>query len=551
MLPYYVVAPILIAVFLFVFSGVKAVKVLSIIAQTILVGFAGYLFFLCKDGDIITNVGGYDSVLGITLRADTLSSVFVVLTTFAFLMAAIYSFGEDSGKLFWFLLFIWQGLLLGIFLTRDLFNIFVLVEVATVVVSVLIMFNRDNRSMYDGMFYLMASIVAMQFYLFGVGYIYKLTGVLDMEAAAVILRELDTSSLILPYALIITAISLKCALLPLFSWLPKAHGTPGAPTAVSALLSGVYIKGGVYLLIRTQVLFQGVDASLFFLVVGIITGIAGFVLAISQTDIKLILAYHTISQVGMIITGLSIGGEYAYTGALYHAVNHALFKSALFLSAGIIIKAYGTRNIYEIHSVFKRYPLVGVATVMAILGITGAPLFNGSISKYFIMYDTGWAVSAALTFINLGTIISFIKYSTMLFSRGDAAVSDEVVVSGKASGEASDSAPSIASAKPVPAPIYRQTVILILGSVCFIGGIFGEEFIRFLFNVRLSVDAAGYLEKTAFFAASLLSGYFIYKYFVQKSTLFSRLRELDIGFRGTCVSIGIFFAAVLVFLGFL
>ena len=522
MLSYFVIAPLLTAVFLYVFSTVKAARMVAVAAQMTLVGFAAQLFFMCKEGDIVTNIGGYESVLGISLKADTLSSVFVVLTAFIFLIATIYSLNEEHEKLYWLLLFIWEALLIGIFLTRDLFNLFVLMEVAMVVVAILIMFNRDTRSLYDGMFYLMVSIVVMQFYLFGVGYIYKLTGVLDMAAVEQALLTVEASSLILPYALIMVAVCMKCAIVPLYNWLPKAHGTPGAPSAISALLSGVHIKSGIYLLMRIQPLFHGIDLGEFFLWIGIITGIVGFVFALSQSDIKLVLAYHTISQVGMIFASLHIADRYSYMGGLYHSINHALFKCALFLSAGALIKAYKTRNIYEIRGVFKQYPLLGTATIMAILGITGAPLFNGSVSKYFILAGTNRLTSYALMFINLGTIISFIKYSSILFGTAN---------------------PEIPKAK---IDISKQISILILGALCFVGGVLGEELIEFLFNVRVSVDAAGYLQKAAFFVGSATAGYFIYKYYVQKSALLKRIHEIDLGFRAVCVSIGAFFALILV-----
>ncbi|MCL2392063.1 MAG: proton-conducting membrane transporter [Oscillospiraceae bacterium] len=553
MLANFVITPILIAVFLYVFASAKAAKIVAIIAQTAFTGLAVYLFFQVKQyGAIITSIGNYESVMGIILRADTLSTVFVALTAISFLMAALYSYNENEGKLFWFLLFVWQSLLIGIFLTRDLFNVFVLVEVAAVVVSVLIMYNRDNRSMYDGMFYLMTGIIAMQFYLFGLGYIYRLTGVLDMEVAAEILSGLDRSSLVLPYALIITGVGLKCAILPLFTWLPKAHGSPSAPTVVSALLSGVHIKSGIYLFMRVQPIFQELDASGFFLVIGTITGIAGFALAICQTDIKLLLAYSTVSQIGLIITSLSIGNEYTTTGAMYHAFNHSLFKAALFMGAGILSKVYGTRNITDIRGVFRRFPFLGCVIFLAILGITGAPLFNGSISKYFIMYGTTWYITWLLIFINLGTIIVFTKFSTMLFGRFEQ---KEVVVSANAKrkGETDfhhrDKTAKLRNyAESIP--VNKQVAIAILGLVCFLGGIFGSEFITFLFNVEVSVDAAGYLEKTMIFAVSVVAGILIYRYVVRDNAFLKRFRAIDFGFRGTCAAMGGFFAAVLIVLGF-
>jgi len=315
--------------------------------------------------------------------------------------------------------------------------------------------------------------------------------------------------------------------MPLFSWLPKAHGTPGAPSSVSAILSGLHIKFGVYLFIRVQGIFENVAFPEFFLIIGIITGIAGFIMALSQSDIKLILAYHTISQIGMIMIGLNIPDIYSITGSTYHIFNHAFFKSALFLCSGIIIEYYGTRDINKIRGVFRQIPIVGISILMAILGITGAPFFNGSISKYFIMSGTNWAVSAAVIFINLGTIISFIKYSTMLFGR----------------------LPQGQEIKKID--VSQQAAVFILGILCLIGGIFGEQFVKFLFNIEVSVDSAGYLQKSAYFVASVIAGYFIFKYYVLKSKLLKHIYEIDLGFRGICISIGGFFAITLITVRFL
>ncbi|MCL2704326.1 MAG: proton-conducting membrane transporter [Defluviitaleaceae bacterium] len=519
MLAYYVIVPILTAILLYTVRIEKVARIIAIIAQTGMFGFAVYLFALTQDGEIINAIGNYANVMGIVLRADALSAVFVLLTAFVFLIAAFYSFNKQTSKLFWFLLFVWQATLIGIFLTGDLFNVFVLLEIATVTVTVLIMFDRNNRSLYDGMIYMMVNIVIMQFYLFGLGYIYKLTGVMDMYTSAALLNETAVEQLYLPYALLMTFVALKCALIPLFSWLPKAHGTPGAPSVVSAVLSGLHIKSGVYLFLRFQAVFQQVDGSAFFLTVGTVTCIAGFLMAMSQKDIKLILAYHTISQVGLIMIGLNLGGPYSHIGGLYHVINHAAFKAALFLTAGIIEKAYGTRNVYEIKGVLKGMPVVGAVTVMAVLGITGAPFFNGSISKYFIGSGVGMPMSGIMMFINLGTIISFIKYSGILGGKTDRGVTK-------------------------PGKI-QQGSVLVLGLLCLSLGLWGEWFIALLFNNTVHVDRMGYLEKSIIFAVTVAAGYFIFKYFVKGSPLFERIRKIDLSFKAICAAMGIFFITVL------
>jgi len=521
MLSFFAMVPIMIAIFLYILPSKKIARVLAVAAQLALTCGAFYLFLLCKEGDVIARIGNYGGVLGIVLKADTLSSVFLILTSFIFLAVTVYNFRDGGSRLFWFFLFIWQGLINGIFLTRDMFNIFVLAEVLTVVVAVLLMLDRNKRSMYDGMVYLMVNIVAMQFYLFGIGYMYKLTGVLDMDAAAQAIGLLDKSSLALPFALIMTAISLKCALMPMFSWFPNAYGTLSAPPAVSAILSGLHIKGSIYLFIRFQALFQEVSVPGFFLAIGILTAVAGFLLSVSQSDVQLILAYSTVSQIGMVMIGLNVADVYSYTGSLYHLINHALFKSALFLCAGVVTQAYGTRDIGKIRGVLRRYPAIGAATIMAVLGITGAPFFNGSISKYFMMSGANFWLSTLLILINLGTIIIFIKYAAMLFGRagpGQAAVKIDKC---------------------------KQAATLALGVVCFAGGIFGAQFVEFLFNVRVSVDVAGYFEKVALFVASGIAGYLLYKHYIRSGRLFLWIREINFSFRWMCASMGAFFAVML------
>ena len=526
MLAYFVIIPILIAVFLYLFSSVKSGRIIAIIAQAALVAFSFYLFTISRAEARITVIGIYEGSLGIVLLSDNVSSAFILLTSFIFLIASIYSFHENNTRLFWFLLFLWEGLLIGIFLARDFFNIFVLMEVLAIVVVILIMFNREKRSLYDGIIYLMANLVAIQFYLFGIGYIYMITGTLDMYLAAQAIAELDRSSVFLPYALIMTSIAFKCALLPLFSWLPKAHGTPSAPASISAILSGLHIKSAVYLFLRFHQVFEGVAAREFFLVVGIFTGIVGFIMALSQKDIKLILAYHTISQVGLIMAALNIGDIYSYTGGLYHIFNHALFKSCLFLTAGIIAELYKTREIYKIQGVFKQMPVVGLATLLAIFGITGAPFFNGSISKYFIVSGANWILNGIFIFMSLGTIISFVKYSTILW--GNPNVSQTFVKVDKC----------------------RQYTTLVLGLFCCFGGIFGAQFIEFLFGVQVSVNVFGYIEKVVVFLASLAIGYLIYKYFVKSSSLLGYISKARLNFRGMCASMGLFFAVILIVTNF-
>ncbi len=507
----------------------KVSKVFILFIQSLLTAAAWILFFYVKaQGTISHNLGGWPEYIGITLRADVFSSVMILLTTLLFLSIMLFDWRtEYANKLFLFLILTLEALIIGIFLSRDLFTIFVLVEVATVVISILIMFKRDSQAIYDGMIYLLISAVAMLFFLFGIGQLYKIFGVVDLFGIGEKMSLIkNTRSLILPYTFIITAISLKAAMLPLFSWLPKAHGTPSAPGVVSAILSGVYVKVGLYLFLRIQTAFSlRIDMSEYFMLIGFLTAVVGFLFALSQKDIKLILAYHTVSQVGLIMMAVNMGNFQAYWGGVYHIINHAFFKATLFLTAGVIIDSYKTRNIYKIRGVFRRMPMISLAAIFAILGITGAPFFNGSISKYWIAYGAKDSLGeGGLLLVNLGTVLSFVKYAGIFF--------------GKEEGEVS---------KP---DSISSTIAFIMGSMCFFGGIFGRQFISFMFGHHMLIDPVSYGIKVLYFMGTLILGIVLYHGLIKRTQLLHRLYALELSFNGMCMAIVLFFGCILIYMSF-
>lgn len=527
---WFVLLPIILALFGYIIQK-KHALLLIIIFQGLLVLMAVFLFTTVKHRGLIADpLGDYPISIGITLYSDRLSAVLVLLTTFLFLCMLIFNYHKPyMSKLFLFSFLILQGLLNGLFLARDFFNIYALIEVSTVVVSILIMFKKDNRSIYDGMVYLLTNMVAMAFYLLGIGYIYKIFGTLDFRAIETSLSYVkDPSELFLPYALIMTAVGLKAAIMPLFSWLPRAHGTPSAPSIVSAILSGLYVKSGIYLFIRFKDLFHPIiDTNDMFLLIGFATAIIGFIFAISQTDIKLILAYSTVSQIGLIIFSLSLGTPGSYWGGLYHLLNHAIFKSALFLTAGILIENYGTRNITEIKGVIKSHPFVSVIIILSIFGITGAPLFNGSISKYMIQTGTSqrsW-LDYGLLLINWGTILIFMKYMQIFFGQS-----------------------------PLKLPLahlvrWNQKIILsVLSISCLIGGIAGKWLIQFLFGLQTYISVVNYTEKALIYFLSVISAYFFYRYLFGKIRFFQTIREIELDMNQIVLSFVIFFFGLLSYL---
>lgn len=516
-------APIFIGACLFLFPF-KRVRIASVVLQSAVFAFTVFLFLRVHGSGALTQSIGNWGPLSIDLLCDRIVAVFLMLTAFLFL--AFFSFVQGKryfDRLFIFLFATLQSLIMLVFLSADLFNIFVTVEISTVICSILIMYKQDSRSMYDGLIYLLTNIVGMLFFLLGIGFLYRQFGTLDIYDIAAAMQETAGKDVLLPFAFIMTGVGLKCALMPVFSWLPKAHGTPGAPSIVSAVLSGLYVKGGIYLFLRMRDMFApAIEMDGFFMTLGIITGMAGWIIAVSQKDIKLILAYHTISQLGLILIGVSLRGASQW-GAVYHIVNHAVFKSLLFLTAGLIADTYHTRDIYKIRGVFRTMPLVSAATLAAILGITGAPLFNGSISKYLIQSgEINTAAEIAILLINGGTILSFVKYGNMFFGKPEE--------------------PVISIARPV-----QTGAVAILGALCLIGGVGGTAFIRLLFGYSASIPVLSYAWKSLIWLASLGLGYLLYTKLLRK---WRRLREgfaLELTFNQICACIAGLFASILIY----
>ncbi|MCL2372891.1 MAG: hypothetical protein FWC78_05770 [Defluviitaleaceae bacterium] len=524
LLPFFVIVPIIIAVFLYVFSSKQMARKVAILFQAAFVVFAFLLLRQSLEGELLLNVGQYAGFLGIILRADYLAAIFVLLTSVIFLMLAIYSLNNDNTSLYWFLIFILEGAIVGLFLTRDFFNFFVLVEVSTVVVTILLMYDVKRRNMFTGIKFVMINIVAMQFYLFGVGYLYMITGALDMVAIYYATQEMDRAQLVLPYVLVMTSIAAKTSMLPTLTFLPKVNSMLGAHTPVAAIISGLQIKIGVYMFIRVQTVFGGVfpEARQLFLVVAIVSAFAGVVLALAQKEIRLVLAYSTMAQVSLIMIGLNIGGLYSFTGAVFHILNHAIFKVALFMAAGMIAHRYGTGDITKVRGLFRHSPVIAISTALAVLGMVGMPLFNGFVSKYFLAYDAPLYLEWIINVINLGTMLVFVRFSAMFFGRPNAVISE------------SDSA--------------RQISTFVMGAACLVIGVGGVWIMRFLFGLDVEFTAAEVAEKCAIFLGSLVIALLVYRLVLAKHEIFIRLRGFDLSFKMLCASIGVFFGGFLLFL---
>jgi multicomponent Na+:H+ antiporter subunit D len=308
----------------------------------------------------------------------------------------------------------------------------------------------------------------------------------------------------LTYGLLFTGITLKIGAIPVFTWLPRAHGSQSAPSIVSAILSGIYINLGFVYYIKLQDIFIGVfDTHVLFAWIAIFTAFLGGFLALAQEDIKKLLGYSTVSQIGFILIGLNLVKEPAFYGSIYHIMSHSIFKALLFLISGILIHQYKTRKLSEIKGVFAQSPILGICTLLGVLGITGAPFFNGSIGKYLISSSSSIKTFEILMYgLNFLTILYLAKFTMILFGKN--------------------------SKKSIE--ISKTMVITILGVLCLAGGIMAPVFMQLFFGYSLSINLPSYLLKAFIYAISVIIGFLLYQHKIQYSDFINSLREIDLPF---------------------
>ncbi|WP_422477712.1 complex I subunit 5 family protein [Pleomorphochaeta sp. DL1XJH-081] len=390
------------------------------------------LFPLVLQGEAITGiVGSWYPGVGISYRFDGLAWLIHVLGFTIAIAAYIYALGGGPrGPAFTGVFLIQTAALAATIMTTDLFNLFVCLEVLGITSYVLIPTSKKGGASLAAFSYLMVSATAMVFFLLGTYGLYRITGTLSYEGITKSLETIgaqDRLVVLMALAVLVSAIAIRVAIMPLYGWLPDAHAL--APHAVSAVLSGVLIKTPLFALSRVLLLFQaGVEVGQLMSIAGAFTALVAVLIALSQSDAKRLLAYHSISQIGYIVAAWgmaihlgtdSVLGLSLMTGAYLHALYHALFKGLLFLSVGTTIDATGQRNVYELRGANtilrnrgEKIPITCITFLIGAMSISAIPPLNGFVSKTAITYAMkGSWLYPFITAASVGTVASFIKLS--------------------------------------------------------------------------------------------------------------------------------------------
>lgn len=362
------------------------------------------------DGGVISYwLGGWEPPWGIEYVVDYMSGFVICVVSFIAFIVAFYSkrsvekeIGDEKSPVFYSVFMLFVTGLMGVSITGDIFNLYVFIEITSLSVYTLIAMGRKRAALIASFNYLILGTIAGTFILIGVGYIYMVTGSLNMGDLRTLLPALyDSTAVRTAFAFFTVGLSLKLALFPLHIWLPNAY--THAPSTVSALVAATATKVGAYVLLRIMFTVFSVEFDLtvvpvtkILIFLSSVAIIVGSVLAIAQTNLKRMLAYSSIGQIGYIVLGAALVNKLAMTGSLLHILNHALMKGTLFMVSGLVVYRTGAVEISGLRGLARKMPWSMAAFTIGGLSMIGAPLTVGFVSKWYLAVG---AVDAGMWFI--------------------------------------------------------------------------------------------------------------------------------------------------------
>lgn len=381
-----------------------------------------------QSGPISYALGGFEPPLGIEYRVDAPNVFLLVLVSFIGAAVTLYAPRSVADEIaperqgwFYAMYLICMAGLLGIAITGDAFNAFVFMEVSSLAMYTLIALGQERRALVAAFQYLIIGTVGATFYVVGVGFIFAMTGTLNLVDIAGRLHDVDQMRpLIAGLAFITIGIGLKLAMFPLHLWLPNAYAY--APTVATAFISATATKVAVYLLLRYLFSVFGVAFILTqtpakWLLMGLaaVAMIVCSLSAIYQINVKRMLAYSSVAQVGYMLLGISLVSEAGLTGGISHLFNHAIIKCCLFLAIGCVFFSTGVTRIENMAGIGRTMPLTMGAFVLAGLGLIGVPGTAGFVSKWYLIQGAAEAeqwwlvavivVSSVLAVVYVGRIV--------------------------------------------------------------------------------------------------------------------------------------------------
>jgi len=408
------------------------------------------------ESPIMVEIGGWRPPFCINLVAGPVGVLFSAIIALVGLLVSIYALNyikEGATEKYHTLYLLLLTGATGVVLTGDIFNLFVFFEILCISSYALVAYLGDRGGIEAAVKYLIQGAVGSSLLLIGIGLLYGQFGTLNMADIARQIGSVSPISLFVPMILMIAGLGVEAAIFPLNAWLPDAHSS--APSSISAILSGIAIEVGLYAVARVVFTIFGASSIFPFLAfLGILTLLVGELCAFSQDNIKRMLAYSSIGQIGLILFALAMATSLGVAGGLFQLVSHTLAKALLFLAAGYMIYRTGSSQISALEGTGKKMPLTCLAFTIGAFSLVGLPPFIGFPSKFLVVraaLATGETVFAVLIGLALlGTVIEaayfFRVIQVLYFRRGEGATQTEstVAVEGVKSNLGGKEAPAAA-----------------------------------------------------------------------------------------------------------
>ena len=381
------------------------------------------LFGQTAGGNVLSyHMGGWEPPWGIEYRVDRLSSLVLLLVSGMAAIALAYartSVAEEVSQgrqtLFYTAFLLCLAGLLGMTITGDAFNLFVFLEISSLSTYTLISFGRDRRALTSAFQYLIMGTIGATMLLIGIGFIYMMTGTLNMADLAARLPEVyETKTVRAALAFIVIGLSIKLALFPVHIWLPNAYGF--APSVLTAFLAGTATKVALYALIRfiftifgAEFAFGQMPLQYILLAMAVLAVLSGSLYAIYQPSVKHALAYSSVAQIGYMVIGVGLFSAAGLAAGVLHLFNHAIMKGCLFMAVGCVYLRQDSVSIEAFKGLGKTMPWTMAAFVIGGLGLIGMPLTSGFISKWYLVLaalDHGWGGMVLIATIMGGSLLA-------------------------------------------------------------------------------------------------------------------------------------------------
>ncbi len=372
----------------------RAQRIVSVAVLTAVVATASVLLYRADtQGPQALTVAGWGPEIGITLVADRLSALMLLVSSVVTLAVLLYSFGQgivEYGRdtplsVFHPTYLVLSAGVSNAFLSADLFNLFVGFEVLLAASYVLITLGGTEARIRAGTVYIVVSLLSSIIFLIAIACIYAAVGTVNFAQLSQRLGDLDPAVAHLLQLLLLTVFCIKAAVFPLSAWLPDSY--PTAPAPVTAVFAGLLTKVGVYAIVRTQtLLFPDDSLRPLLLTMAILTMVVGILGAVAQTDIKRILSFTLVSHIGYMLLGVALGSELALSGAVYYIAHHITVQTALFLLAGLVEYRTGTTNLDRLGGLARSAPILAVAFFVPAMNLAGIPPFSGFLGKVALAF---------------------------------------------------------------------------------------------------------------------------------------------------------------------